>query len=206
MEANVWIETIGWLASLLTVATYAMNTMIPLRVLAVGSSLLFIAYAFLLQLWPLMAMEAVLLPINCFRLWQIAALRSRLSTISEDGEPDFSIVRRYGKKQQFNAGALVFKRGDAVDKFYFLAEGRVMIEEYDTYLSAGEIFGEIAFFTVDSTRTASARCVEDALVYELDKKRFMRLQFEDPSFGLAVMQSVTSRLIKNGAPVQAQAK
>lgn len=206
MEAHVWIETIGWLASLLTVATYAMNTMIPLRVLAVGSSLLFIVYAFLLQLWPLMAMEAVLLPINCFRLWQIAALRGRLSTISDEEKPDFSIVRRYGKRQQFKAGAMVFERGDAVDKLYFLAEGRVVIEEYDTCLPAGDIFGEIAFFTVDSTRTASARCVEDALVYALDKKRFMRLQFEDPSFGLAVMQRVTSRLIENGAPTQAHAK
>lgn len=36
-----WIEVIGWIASGLTVATYAMNTMLPLRILAVGSSVFF---------------------------------------------------------------------------------------------------------------------------------------------------------------------
>lgn len=202
MDATVWIEAIGWLASAITIATYAMNTMISLRVLALASSVLFVAYAFMLQLWPLMVMEAVLLPINCFRLWQIVALRNRLSTMTDDDKPDFSVVRRYGKKRRFEAGNLVFKHGDAADKFYLLAEGRVLIEEYDTELSVGDIFGEIAFFTVSATRTASARCIEDALVYELDKERFMRLQFEDPSFGLAVMRIVTSRLIANGAQSQ----
>ena len=35
-------------------------------------------------------------------------------------------------------------------------------------------------------------------VYEIDEKRFMRLQFEDPSFGLSIMRTVTRRLAANG--------
>ncbi|MBO6675489.1 MAG: cyclic nucleotide-binding domain-containing protein [Rhizobiales bacterium] len=205
MDVTVWIEAIGWMASAITIATYAMNTMVPLRVLAMVSSVLFIAYAMMLQLWPLLVMEAILLPINGFRLWQILSLRGRLEAMSEDDQPDFSVVRRYGKKRRFQAGTQVFEKGDAVDKFYLLETGRVLIEELETELSEGSIFGEIAFFTVGSRRTASARCLEDVLVYELDKERFMRLQFEDPSFGLAVMRIVTSRLISNGAAPQAHA-
>lgn len=204
MDAPFWIEAIGWLASAITIATYAMNTMIALRVLALLSSVLFIAYAFVLQLWPLMAMEAILLPINCFRLWQILSLRKHLTRLSDTEAPDFSVVRRYGKKRRLETDTLVFRQGDKADKFYLLAEGRVLIEDFDVELSAGDIFGEIAFFTAASQRTASARCIENALVYELDKERFMRLQFEDPSFGLAVMQIVTGRLIANGASAQTQ--
>jgi CRP/FNR family transcriptional regulator, cyclic AMP receptor protein len=202
MEATVWIEAIGWLASALTIATYAMNTMIPLRLLAFGSSVLFIGYAFALQLWPLLVMEAILLPINGYRLWQILSLHSRLNSTSDGEEPDFSIVRRYGQKRRLAAGTSVFRRGDAADRFYYIADGRVLIEEHGSQLAASDVFGEIAFFTADATRTASATCLEDTVVYALDKKRFMRLQFEDPSFGLAIMRIVTSRLIANGAQQQ----
>lgn len=204
MEATVWIEAIGWLASAITIATYVMNTMISLRVLALASSVLFIAYAFMLQLWPLMVMEAILLPINGYRLWQILSLRSRLASPSDGDEPDFSIVRRYGQKRRLSAGSSVFRHGDIADQFYYIADGLILIEEYGARISAGDVFGEIAFFTADATRTASARCLDDTVVYALDKKRFMRLQFEDPSFGLAIMRIVTRRLIANGAHPQAQ--
>ncbi|MEN0002279.1 MAG: cyclic nucleotide-binding domain-containing protein [Pseudomonadota bacterium] len=198
MDATFWIELIGWLASALTIATYAMNTMIPLRVLALGSSLLFIFYAATLQLWPLLVMEAILLPINIYRLWQILSLRGRLLAVSEGVEPDFSIVTRYGQKLHLAKDATIFNRGDAVDQFYYIADGQVLIEEPNAVLSSGDVFGEIAFFTVGAKRTATARCTEDAVVYALDKKGFMRLQFEDPSFGMAIMQIVTTRLIANG--------
>jgi CRP-like cAMP-binding protein len=34
-------------------------------------------------------------------------------------------------------------------------------------------------------------------VYVIDEKRFMRLQFEDPSFGLAIMRTITRRLMRD---------
>ena len=34
-------------------------------------------------------------------------------------------------------------------------------------------------------------------IYGIDQKQFMRLQFEDPSFGLAIMRTITRRLIEN---------
>ena len=86
-----------------------------------------------------------------------------------------------------------------MDRLYFLGSGRVLIEEFDVEISAGDIFGEIAFFTDEAAITATARCIEDAQVYELDEKRFMRLQFEDPSFGMSVMRTITRRLIANAS-------
>ena len=189
-----WIEVVGWLASIMTIATYSMNTMIPLRLFAIASSLCFAFYALALQIWPLLGMELVLLPINGYRLWQILTLRRRLSQGDGDAADPFAVVKTYGKPRRIDAGTVVFHRGDAVDSLYYIASGRVLIEEAGVEISVGDIFGEIAFFTDASTRNATARCVEDALVYELDETRFMRLQFEDPSFGLSVMRTITRRL------------
>ncbi|MEL7252833.1 MAG: cyclic nucleotide-binding domain-containing protein [Pseudomonadota bacterium] len=194
------IEAIGWTASILTVATYAVNTMIPLRILAIVSSVFFLIYGIMTEIWPMVMMEALLLPINSYRFWQILSLRNALTRVTEDKEPDFSVVKSYGKKRTFDAGSIVFEKGDPVDSLYFLAQGRVAIEGIGVELHDGEIFGEMAFFTESATRTATVRCLEDTLVYELDKTRFMRLQFEDPGFGMAIMRTITRRLQAHPAP------
>lgn len=191
------IEIIGWVASLATIAAYTVNTMMPLRILAIVSSLCFAVYAILIQSWPLLGMELVLLPINCFRLWQILSLQKRLAQAEEAGEDDFSVIKAYGKARNIATGTLIFERGDPAGQLYYIDTGQVVIEDIGVTVSAGNIFGEIAFFTDAARRTATARCTEDARVYEIDKKRFMRLQFEDPSFGLSVMRTITRRLITN---------
>lgn len=193
-ETLNWVAAIGWLGSILTVATYAMNTMMPLRIFAIASSFSYLIYAYFLQLWPLVGMELALLPINCYRLWQIMSLRARVGQARDGTDDDFSVIKAYGKRRPITAGSAIFQRGDPVDKLYYIASGRVLIEEPGIEMTSGDIFGEIAFFTDAATRTATARCIEDGLVYEIDKTRFLRLQFEDPSFGLSVMRTVTRRL------------
>ena len=175
MEQLDWIEAIGWLASLLTVAAYSVRTMLPLRILAIASSVSFALYAFVLQLWPLLAMELLLLPINLFRFWQVFALRGKVTTALETEKPEFSIVKAYGKRSRIAANATVFERGDPVDQLYFIARGRVQIDELGIDLGEGDVFGEIGFFTDATQRTATARCVEDADIYSITETQFMRL-------------------------------
>lgn len=191
------IEAIGWAGSIFTVATYSMNTMMPLRILAIASCVCFGIYAALLGLWPLLIMDLILLPINLYRLWQILRLRRALEYVPESHEPDFSVVKAYGKRRQFDLRSIVFQKGDPVDSLYFLETGRVEIEGIGVELGSGEIFGEMAFFTDSATRTATVRCLEETVVYELDRLRFMRLQFEDPSFGMAIMRTITRRMQDN---------
>ena len=160
-----WIEAVGWAASALTVATYAMNTMMTLRILALLSSVCFLIYGYANALWPLMAMEATLLPINAYRLWQLLSLRRRIATDSPDAPEDFTVVKRYGKQRKVPTGTGIFQKGDRADRLYLLAEGRVGIEEPGVEIRAGDIFGEMAFFTRAGTRTATARCLSDATLY-----------------------------------------
>ncbi|MCR9111825.1 MAG: cyclic nucleotide-binding domain-containing protein [Rhodobacteraceae bacterium] len=203
ITAHHIIVAVGWLAVVLKVVTFAVNSMIPLRLLAMASSVCFIIYSAVFQIWPLLAIELILLPINAYRLYEIIALRRLVTHMTDESEPDFSAAMAYGKKRVIEAGDVVFQKGDPVDSLYYLAEGCVEIEDQHVTVAAGKIFGEMAFFNNSATRSATVRCLEDTVVYELDEKRFARLEYEDPKFAMAVMRTVTKRLVANAAQTQA---
>ena len=66
-----WIEAIGYLAALITVATFYMKLMIPLRVLGLASNVSWIAYGALAGVYPPRLLHVVLLPLNAVRLRQM---------------------------------------------------------------------------------------------------------------------------------------
>ena len=66
-----WIEMIGYCGSALAILTYWMREMIPLRIAAVAGCVCFLAYGFLIGSYPLILMEATLLPINLYRLVEL---------------------------------------------------------------------------------------------------------------------------------------
>jgi hypothetical protein len=61
-------DALGYAASVAVLATFLMRTMLPLRVAAIGSNILFLAYAYLAHIAPVLFLHAVLLPINVVRL------------------------------------------------------------------------------------------------------------------------------------------
>lgn len=196
------IEAIGWLAVAFKLATFSMNSMIWLRVLVILSSICFIIYSAVFQIWPLLAIETVLLCMNAYRLYELVALRRLVTHMTDESEADFSAAMAYGKRRDIQAGDVLFEKGDPVDSLYYLAEGCVEIEGQNVTVPAGNIFGEMAFFNSSAVRMATVRCVEDTVVYELNEKRFTRLQYEDPKFAMAVMRLVTKRLVANAAQTQ----
>jgi CRP/FNR family cyclic AMP-dependent transcriptional regulator len=64
------IESIGYLATVLTIGSYAMTNIISLRITSILSSFSFIIYGFLIQSNPVLLTEIILLPLNGFRLYQ----------------------------------------------------------------------------------------------------------------------------------------
>jgi hypothetical protein len=63
-------DAIGYLASALVLAAFCMKEMIALRFVAVCSNIAFLAYGLALGLVPVWSLHAILLPINCWRLWE----------------------------------------------------------------------------------------------------------------------------------------
>jgi CRP/FNR family transcriptional regulator, cyclic AMP receptor protein len=64
------LDAVGFVASVLVFAAFCMKDMIPLRLVAVCSNVAFLTYGLGLGLIPVWMLHAILLPINCWRLWQ----------------------------------------------------------------------------------------------------------------------------------------
>jgi hypothetical protein len=67
-------EPIGYMASGLVLAAFAMKDMVRLRIAAIASNLFFLAYALNLGLAPIWVLHAALLPLNGWRLVQALGL------------------------------------------------------------------------------------------------------------------------------------
>jgi len=65
-----WVNVLGSVASASVLATFCMNTMLPLRTVAICSNVLFAAYGSLTHIYPVLVLHSILLPINCVRLLQ----------------------------------------------------------------------------------------------------------------------------------------
>ena len=61
-------DVIGYAASLAVLATFLMCSMVPLRLIAILSNLLFLTYGYLAHIHPVFLLHAALLPINIGRL------------------------------------------------------------------------------------------------------------------------------------------
>jgi CRP/FNR family transcriptional regulator, cyclic AMP receptor protein len=66
-----WVDYVGFLAALTVLATFCMDTILPLRGLAIASNILFIVYGTAGQLYPVLLLHALLLPINISKIVQL---------------------------------------------------------------------------------------------------------------------------------------
>jgi hypothetical protein len=80
------VDLLGYLASLLVLATFCMRDMVPLRVMAIASNLAFIGYAALSGINPVLMLHVLLLPMNAYRLLEIMR-QARLLAKRPDDTP-----------------------------------------------------------------------------------------------------------------------
>ena len=76
MTAAAHADWLGWLAAALMLATFACREARCMRPLAVGTNLAFIGYGLTAGLAPVLALHAMLLPINLWRWWECTRLRT----------------------------------------------------------------------------------------------------------------------------------
>jgi len=61
-------DTLGYAASCAVLASFLMRTMVPLRLVAILSNILFAAFGYVQNIHPVLFLHMVLLPINVWRL------------------------------------------------------------------------------------------------------------------------------------------
>ncbi|HKT19304.1 MAG TPA: cyclic nucleotide-binding domain-containing protein [Stellaceae bacterium] len=195
-----WIDLLGYAASLAVFATFCMQTMVPLRVVALGSNVLFSCYGYFGHVYPVMILHLVLFPINVIRLTQVHRLVRTTRSASAAGL-SMDNVLPFMRRRALAAGETVFRKGDFADRLYYIGSGNLEIKELGIELSAKDVFGEIGIFAPDHRRTETVVCVTDCELFELAEDKAKELYFQNPSFGYAVIRLIIMRLLENSRRV-----
>jgi CRP-like cAMP-binding protein len=93
-------------------------------------------------------------------------------------------------------GTVIFEAGDSGEEMFGVIEGMIELRLGNGHaiaLGPDETFGEMAI--VDSSaRSATAVAVADSKLAVIDRRRFLFLVHETPTFALQVMSSLAERL------------
>jgi len=118
-----WIDMIGWAASAAVLATFCMNTMMPLRVLAIISNVLFCAFGALAHIFPVLILHAILLPVNVVRLVQIRRVVHGMQA-AENSELSVQSLFPFMSRRK-----LLVRKGDEADRPFYLVLGNLESQE-----------------------------------------------------------------------------
>ena len=195
-----WIEAAGYLASALVLATFCMKTMIALRCAAVCSNVAFVVYGFYDNLYPVLILHAILLPLNVWRAVQLLRL-IRLVEAASKSDLSTDWLKPFMKEAQLKAGKILFAKGHHADRLYMILAGNVHLEQIDYTLRAGDLFGEVGLFSADHQRTQTARAQTDVHLLWISEGELAQICYQNPGMAFYFLRLVTNRLLANASHV-----
>jgi len=193
---NLPAEFFGYFASCLVLATFSMRTMVPLRILGMMSNVAFMTYGYLGDLYPVLILHAILLPLNVWRFVEIRRLIREISDAAEESH-EFQPLMPFMNSISMPAGTTLFDKGDTADAMYVLTAGRVRIPEFDAEIQPGEMVGEVGMFSPGGKRLTTAVCMEDCKLQRISRERVRELVFQTPRIGFDLITVVTGRLFED---------
>ena len=193
---NSLAEIFGYVASGLVLATFSMRTMIPLRILGMMSNISFMTYGYLGELYPVLILHAILLPLNVFRFVEIHRLVREMRHAAEQPH-GFHQLMPFMSSISMAAGTTLFNKGDRADAMYLLTSGRIRIPEFDAEVGPGEMVGEVGMFSPGGQRLTTAVCAEDCKLQRISRERVRELVFQTPRIGFDLITVVTARLFED---------
>jgi hypothetical protein len=182
------------LAGVLIVVSCFVKTILPLRLLAVGSNLGFMLYGVLAPSPMTFLLHVTLLPLNLVRAQQMLHLTRSVKRSLAAGAGADTWLKPYMKPRKLQPGQVLFSKGDPADQLYYLVDGAIELVELGLSLPTGRLFGEIAFFAPDRRRSATARCVSACTVLTISESTFTQLYYQNPAFGFEVVRLIAGRL------------
>ena len=179
--------------TLVVIAAFV-RTMIPLRLLTVGSNIGLLIYGALRPSPITMMIAATLLPINIYRAIEMTRLTRRVNRAEVAGNQAGLWLRPYMKPKRLRAGQVLFRKGDRADRMYLLAQGEMELADIGVKMVSGRIFGEIALFSPNKIRTHTVRCLTPCTVLVISYGTVKQLYFQNPAFGFHLIELLASRL------------
>ena len=187
---------LGVIGTALLCASFLVRSMLPLRALALASNVCFIAWGYLEWVWPTLALNSVILPLNAWHIWEIRKLTKEITRATEDS-PVSQWLLPHMRHRSFKAGDVLFRRGDAADELIYIASGELRMAEIGERVGPGELIGEIGLFSPEKKRTQSLVCETDGELYHMTGEMIFRLYYQNPKLGFYLMRLVAERLLKD---------
>lgn len=191
------VELIGYAAVVVNVGVYLMRTMIPLRIFAVATNILFIAYASFAGVYPTLLLNCILLPLNGFRLAEMLILVRKARAAAITAHVDIDFIKPYTRRRAAAAGELLFRKGEEADAMYIVQSGRFAVPELGIDVAPGALVGELGLLSPGGRRTQSLACIEGGELLSLSYDRFRELFLQNPKFGFSFLQLTAGRLFEN---------
>ncbi len=191
------IADFGYLAGLLTFIAFFMKDSLRLRQVAIASNVFYAIWAADVHLIPTLVLHVALFPVNCVRMVQILRERRLIARALATAEISPDWLTAFMDRRRIPAGTVLFRRGDASDAMYFLAEGRLHLQELGIDLEPGALFGEIGLFAPGGKRTQSVHAETTCYVYIMRRHDALSLYRRDPSFGIYLIRLITTRLVED---------
>jgi len=191
-----WADAAGYLGAAFTVATFSMKTMLRLRIAGLAANAAFIGYGLLGQVYPVLLLHLVLLPLNLLRLRELLRMAQGMRQAAAGG---FSVdwVRPFARYRRVAAGERLFSLGDHAEAAMFVLSGGLRAVEADTPMGPGDVLGELGLITQGHRRTQTVVCERDAELLVVDYESLRTLYFQNPAFGFFFLELAARRLLRD---------
>jgi Cyclic nucleotide-binding domain len=198
-----WSDLFNSGASLFIVATASTKTMVPLRILAIVTSCILIAFYTSTHAWVPAALQVFALPLNALRLYQMLMLiRNVREAIRGDTSMDW--LKPFMAERHFRKGDILFAKGEIADEMFGIVSGRYLLVELGIEVETPQVVGELGFLAPDNRRTATLECVEAGTVLSITYEQVEQLYYQNPTFGFYFLRLSTERLFENINKLEAE--
>lgn len=191
-----WTDLVNSGASLFIVATASTKTMVPLRILAIVTNCILVAFYGVTHAWLLLAFQAIALPINSYRLYQMFVLIGNVREAIR-GHTSMDWLKPFMSERHFKKGDILFAKGEIADEMFCTVSGRYLLAELGIELQTGQVVGELGFLAPDNRRTATLECIEGGKVLSITYEQVEQLYYQNPTFGFYFLRLSTERLFDN---------
>ena len=186
----------GFIGAVLTLASYLMKSMLPLRLVALSANVFFVLYGYLESALPSLMLYATMIPINAKKVFEIKKLVRAIEHAKAD-TPISEWLLPHMTRREVRAGTTLWHRGDTATEMLYVEKGQLKLQEYDELIGPGSLVGEIGLFAPDNRRTRTIVCATDCTLYGLSAEAMALLYYENPKLGYHVMRLIVARLMRD---------
>lgn len=196
-----WISLLSYVASAFAAGALLMKRMIPLRLMIIVGNALFVVYGALSGEYFTMALHAVLLPLNAWRLREMQELIKKVE-IASDGTISMDWLTTFMRRERVKAGDILFSRGDPASELFYIVSGTFRIPELGVDLGEGKMVGEVGLLAPEQKRSQSMQCIVEGDLLVVSYDEVNELYFQNPEFGYHFLKLITSRLFSDLARLE----